>query len=308
MRRLPRWLPCVAAARYGARMAHENSALDRLIDLAFDEDLGAAGDVTTDATVPASARAIGRVRAKQDLVLAGTDVFARVFERLDPTVRLARLAKDGDAIKKGTVVLTAEGSARSLLIGERPALNFLMRLSGVATQAHALARTLDGTNTRLIDTRKTTPGWRAIEKDAVRAGGCANHRFGLFDGILIKDNHIEAAGGIKSAVEGARARAHHLVKIEVEASTLEQVNECLALDVEAILLDNMDDALLKLAVEAARAYSARTGRKIVLEASGNMTAERLPRVAACGVDLISMGALTHQAVSVDLSMKIELVA
>jgi nicotinate-nucleotide pyrophosphorylase (carboxylating) len=287
-------------------MALANSHLDRLIDLAFDEDLGAAGDLTTDATVPESAQAIGRVRAKQDLVLAGADVFARVFERLDPRVKLERLAKDGDAIAKGTIVLTAQGSAKSLLIGERPALNFLMRLSGVATQARALAKVLDGTNTRLIDTRKTTPGWRALEKDAVRAGGCANHRFGLFDGILIKDNHIEAAGGIQQAVAGARARGHHLVKIEVEAGTLSQVDECLALGVEAILLDNMDDATLKAAVDKARAHEKSTGRKVTLEASGNMTGERLPKVAATGVDLVSMGALTHQVVSVDLSMKIEL--
>lgn len=280
--------------------------LDRLIDLAFEEDLGATGDITTQATVPATARAIGRVRAKEALVVAGVDVVARVFARFDAAVHVERLANDGDEVAKGTVVMTVTGAAHSLLIGERPALNFLMRLSGVATQARMWSALLHGTNTRLIDTRKTTPGWRALEKMAVRVGGAANHRFGLFDGILIKDNHIEAAGGIAAAVAGARARAHHLVKIEVEAGTLAHVDECLALGVEAILLDNMDDATLKAAVDKVRAAEQQTGRKVTLEASGNMTPERLPRVAATGVDLVSMGALTHQAKSVDLSMKIEL--
>ncbi len=280
--------------------------LDRLIDLAFDEDLAASGDITTLACVPANARAVGRVKAKQDLVLSGVEVFARVFERLDPTVAVDVLCTDGAHITNGSLVITATGRAHSLLVGERPALNFLMRLSGIATQARALSSMLNGTGTRVIDTRKTTPGWRALEKAAVRHGGGHGHRMGLFDGILIKDNHIEAAGGIEAAVLRARDYAHHLVKIEVEAGSLAQVDTCLALDVQAILLDNMDDTTLAEAVKRTRAYQQRTGRTVTLEASGNMTAERLARVAATGVDLISMGALTHQATSVDLSMKIQL--
>lgn len=280
--------------------------LDRLIDLAFEEDLGAAGDLTTQATVPATTRAEALVRAKEPLVLAGTRVFQRVFERLDPAVRLELLAQDGDRIAAGTTVIRAGGRAHSLLIGERPALNFLMRLSGIATQAAHFAAAVQGTSTRVVDTRKTTPGWRALEKEAVRAGGCHGHRMGLFDGILIKDNHIEAAGGIAAAVAGARAHAHHLLKIEVEVATLAQLDECLALGVEAMLLDNMDDTLLGAAVQKVRAHEKNGGRKVVLEASGNMTLERLPRVAALGVDLVSMGALTHQARSVDLSMKLKL--
>ena len=280
--------------------------VDRLIDLAFEEDLGAAGDLTTSATVPATTRAEAQVRAKEPLVLAGIAVFCRVFERLDPAVRIDVLSRDGTRVAPGTVVMRASGRAHSLLIGERPALNFLMRLSGIATQAAQIAAVVQGSGARVVDTRKTTPGWRALEKAAVRAGGCASHRMGLFDGILIKDNHIEAAGGITAAVGRARAHAHHLIKIEVEAASQAQVDECLALGVEAILLDNMDDAALGAVVRTVRVHEQQSGRKVVLEASGNMTIERLPRVAATGVDLISMGALTHQARSVDLSMKLKL--
>ncbi len=280
--------------------------VDRLIDLALEEDLGAAGDVTTAATVPADARAEGLVRAKEPLVLAGVDVLTRVFARVDPAVAVTVCERDGARVAAGTVVARVSGRAHSLLIGERPALNFVMRLSGIATQAARFAAAVAGTRARVVDTRKTTPGWRALEKAAVRAGGCANHRCGLFDGVLIKDNHIEAAGGIAAAVAGARAQAHHLLLIEVEASTHAQVEECLALGVGAILLDNMDDAALARAVAAVRAHEQRTGARVVLEASGNMTLERLPAVAATGVDLISMGALTHQARSVDLSMKLTL--
>ncbi len=280
--------------------------LDRLIDLAFEEDLAANGDVTTRATVAATTRAIGTVRAKEALTLAGVDVFCRVFERLDPGVQLIVLHRDGETVAKGTEVITATGLASSLLIGERPGLNFLMRLSGIASLTRQMVAAVAGTSARVVDTRKTTPGWRSIEKAAVRAGGGHNHRTGLFDGVLIKDNHLEAAGGVKNAVAGARAHAHHLLKIEVEASTLAQVDECLAVGVDGILLDNMDNALLAESVRRVRAHP--DGKRIFLEASGNMTLERLPSVAATGVDLISMGALTHQARSMDLSMKLKLVA
>jgi nicotinate-nucleotide pyrophosphorylase (carboxylating) len=284
-----------------------NAHLDRLIDLAFDEDLGPTGDVTSDSTVKPETRAEGSVRAKEDLVLCGVDVFRRVFARLDPSVAIDVLVEDGAQVTSGTVVIKTRGTARSLLVGERPALNFLMRLSGIATQARAWSKVLDGTKTKLIDTRKTTPGWRALEKHAVQVGGGSNHRMGLFDGVLIKDNHIEAAGGIAAAVAGARAFAHHLLKIEVEAGSLAQVDECLAVSVDSILLDNMGDALLAESVQKIRAWEQKSGRKVVVEASGNMTVERLPKVAQAGVDLVSMGALTHQARSVDLSMKLKLV-
>lgn len=282
--------------------------LDRLIDLAFEEDLAANGDVTTRSTVAPTTRGVATVRAKQDLTLAGVDVFCRVFERLDPSVQLKVLHHDGETLAKGTEVIVAEGRAHSLLIGERPALNFLMRLSGIATLTKTMVAAVAGTSCRVIDTRKTTPGWRGIEKAAVRAGGGANHRTGLFDGVLIKDNHIEAAGGIANAVRGARAHAHHLLKIEVECATLAHVDECLALGVDGMLLDNMDNALLAESVKRVRQHPSQTagGARIFLEASGNMTLERLPSVAATGVDLVSMGALTHQARSVDLSMKLKL--
>ena len=285
--------------------------LDRLIDLAFEEDLAGGGDVTTRATVLPRTAGLATVRAKEELTLAGIGVFRRVFERLDSTVELEILHDDGTRLPKGTEVLRARGNAHSLLIGERPVLNFLMRLSGIAMLTAKMVQAVQGTGARVVDTRKTTPGWRALEKAAVRAGGGANHRIGLYDGVLIKDNHIEAAGGIRPAVERARHTAHHLLKIEVEASTLQQVDECLVVGVDGILLDNMDDQTTADAVKRVRAFEAShgssTGSRIVLEASGNMTLERLPRVAATGVDLISMGALTHQAHSVDLSMKLKLV-
>lgn len=284
------------------------SHLDRLIDLAYDEDLGPSGDVTTQATILPDTRAEGAVKAKEPngLVLCGVDVFRRVFARLDPSVEIEVLANDGDEIANGAFVIKARGRAHSLLVGERPALNFIMRLSGIATQARAWSKVLAGTSTKVIDTRKTTPGWRALEKYAVKVGGGGNHRMGLFDGVLIKDNHIEAAGGITAAVSRARMHGHHLVKIEVEAGTLAHVDECLAVGADAILLDNMDDALLQQSVAKIRAHEKQTGRKVAVEASGNMTVERLPRVAAAGVDLVSMGALTHQARSCDLSMKLKL--
>ncbi len=281
--------------------------LDRLIDLALEEDAGATGDVTSHVCVDPSTMAEAYVLAKEPLVLAGLSAFARVFGRLDETVRIKPLAGDGAFVEKGTIVARVFGNARSLLLGERPALNFLMRLSGVATYTKRMVDALAPfPGTRLVDTRKTTPGWRALEKAAVRAGGGHNHRMGLFDGVLIKDNHILAAGGIPEAVRRARLGVHHLLKIEVECSTLEQVDTALSLFVEALLLDNMDDATMTEAARRAQVHAAKTGRPVVLEASGNMTFERLPKVAQCGVDFISMGALTHGARSVDLSMKLEL--
>jgi nicotinate-nucleotide pyrophosphorylase (carboxylating) len=284
--------------------AFSDPLVDRLIDLAFEEDLGAGGDITTRTTVPRETMGTATVRAKETLTLAGVDVFCRVFARLDPGVHLEVKRRDGEVLHKGDEVIIARGPAWSLLVGERPALNFMMRLSGIATLTRQMVEAVKGTGANVVDTRKTTPGWRSLEKAAVRAGGGRNHRVGLFDGILIKDNHLEAAGGVKNAVMGARAGGHHLVKIEVECATLAQVEECLAFGVDGVLLDNMDNATMAEAVRRIRAHA--DGRHIFIEASGNMSLERLPGVAATGVDLISMGALTHQARSVDLSMKLKL--
>jgi nicotinate-nucleotide pyrophosphorylase (carboxylating) len=279
--------------------------LDRLIDLALEEDLGSNGDVTTLATVVPDTLATAVVRAKEPLVVAGTAVFERVFTHVDPDVVVEVLIKDGTAVEKGTEVIRVRGRAHSLLIGERPGLNFVMRLSGVATLTATMVKAVLGTKAQLVDTRKTTPGWRALEKAAVRAGGGGNHRSGLHDGVLIKDNHLEAAGGVVAAVTRARSRVHHLLKIEVECGSLAQVRECLNIGVDGIMLDNMTNAQMREAVDVIRAHS---GARVFVEASGNMTLERLPDVAACGVDIISMGALTHQARSVDLSMKLKLQA
>jgi len=278
--------------------------VDRLIDLAFEEDLGAGGDITTRTTVPRTTAGKATVRAKEPLVLAGVDVFCRVFARLDPSVSLTVLKQDGDLLQKGDEVIIADGPAWSLLIGERPALNFMMRLSGIATLTRQMVGAVAGTGANVVDTRKTTPGWRSLEKAAVRAGGGRNHRVGLFDGILIKDNHLEAAGSVKAAVDGARRNGHHLVKIEVECATLQQVDQCLAEGADGVLLDNMDNDTMAEAVRRIRAHPL--GARMVIEASGNMTLERLPGVAKTGIDLISMGAITHQARSMDLSMKLKL--
>lgn len=280
--------------------------LDRLIDLALEEDV-AGGDITTNATVDEKTQGQARVVAKEDLVVAGMVPFVRVFERLDPTLQIHVEMGDGHFAKSGDTLVQLSGNARSLLVGERPALNFLMRLSGIATLTRQMSQALQAyPDTRLIDTRKTTPGWRTLEKEAVLAGGGRNHRAGLFDGILIKDNHIAAAGGIQSAVKKARLHAHHLLKVEVETTSLDEVRQALEAGAEVLMLDNMDDELLAAAVAQVRAFETRAQQKITLEASGNMHLERLPKVGALGIDLVSVGALTHGARSVDLSMKLSL--
>jgi nicotinate-nucleotide pyrophosphorylase (carboxylating) len=269
---------------------------ERLIDLALEEDLF-LGDATSEATIDPAARGEGRFLAKEDLVLAGTEVAARVFERLGATCRFDR--GDGAAAPRGTWFGVAEGSLRSLLAAERTALNFLQRLSGVATLTRRCADALaaGGGKARLLDTRKTTPGWRRLEKDAVRAGGGTNHRFALGDGILVKDNHVAACGGVGEAVRRARARGRALLRVEAEVVDLRGLEEAIAAGADLVLLDNMDDATM------ARAVQLAAGR-VRLEASGNMTPERLPRVAATGVDFVSMGALTHSARAVDVSFEL----
>ncbi len=275
-----------------------DSFLDRLISLALDEDLGAAGDITTEALVPADALGTAELFAKERLVLAGLDAFAHVFQYVDPDVELELLARDGQELQAGARVARVKGRLRTLLTAERTALNIIQRTSGMATMARRVMDSVDGTRLRVLDTRKTAPGMRALSKLAVKAGGAFNHRFGLFDGILIKDNHIAAVGGsVREALRRARANAPQLVKIEVEVTTLEQLAEALEEGADVVMLDNMDDELIRRAVEL------NAGR-IPLEVSGGITLERLPRLAKLGVDFVSMGALTHSARAMDLSLEI----
>jgi len=272
--------------------------VDRLIDLALEEDLGAAGDVTTQALVPEGARGRAEVWAKEPLVLSGTRAFARVFTRLDSAAEVRFSQPDGAHVASRTVVGTVSGSLRALLVGERTALNILQRTCGIATLAAHAADAVKGSRLRILDTRKTSPGMRGLSKEAVRAGGASNHRFGLFDGVLIKDNHLAAVGGdVREALRRAREHAPPLVKIEIEVTGLGQLPEAVDGGADVVLLDNMDDATLAEAVRIA------AGR-VKLEVSGNVTLERLPRLAQLGVDYVSMGALTHSARAMDLSLEI----
>jgi nicotinate-nucleotide pyrophosphorylase (carboxylating) len=237
------------------------------------------------------------IRAKAALVVAGLPVAARVFHQLDAKVVFATAVDDGQEVAPGTVLARLTGPVASILTGERVALNFLQRLSGIATFTRTMAAQVTGSNAVLIDTRKTTPGWRALEKYAVRQGGGRNHRLGLYDAVLIKNNHLTAVGSISEAVRRAKARVHPRLKIEVEVTDLEGLEEALNAGADRILLDNMDDATLRRAVEL-------TGGRALLEASGGMSKERLPKVAATGVDFISMGALTHSAPAVDIHLRL----
>ncbi|MBI5544982.1 MAG: carboxylating nicotinate-nucleotide diphosphorylase [Deltaproteobacteria bacterium] len=271
--------------------------VDRLIALALEEDLGSAGDVTSQALVPSGQRGRAELLAKERLVLAGTDVVRRTFLAVDPTTEVDLPLADGAIVERGRILGSVSGPLRSILIGERTALNFLQRLSGVATAAAGAAAALEGTRCRVLDTRKTTPGWRVLEKAAVRAGGGTNHRFGLFDGVLIKDNHIAAVGSIAEAVRRARAAVHHLMKVEVEVVDLAGVAEAVEAAAEVLLLDNMDTPTMRRAVQLI------AGRALT-EASGGITLERLREVADAGVDYVSMGALTHSARGVDISLEV----
>jgi nicotinate-nucleotide pyrophosphorylase (carboxylating) len=269
---------------------------DDLIQLALKEDIG-PGDITTDNLVGPETCGKGTIVAKQELVVAGLWVAEKVFTTLDPTIDFESTFTDGDRIPVGSTVVRLAGSLSALLKGERTALNFLQRLSGIATQARDYAGELAGTSVKLVDTRKTTPGWRVLEKYAVRVGGVYNHRMGLYDGVLIKDNHIAVSGGIANAVIKARQAISHLVKIEVETSTIEEVKEALAAGADIIMLDNMDLEQIGRAVRL-------IDKRALVEVSGGVTRQRLRDLAQTGVDLISIGALTHSAVAVDLSMNI----
>ncbi len=268
-----------------------------LIQLALREDIG-PGDITTDNLVAADALGKGSIVAKQALIVAGLAVAERVFRELAPQIAFDPHVDDGRQVHPGNVVARVEGPLRALLKGERTALNFLQRLSGIATQTRAYVDAVAGSGVTLVDTRKTAPGWRALEKYAVRVGGAHNHRMGLFDGVLIKDNHIAVAGGIAHAIEQIRRHVSHLVKVEVEAATLEQVEAALGAGADVIMLDNMD-------LERVRQAVAIIGKRALVEVSGGVTRGDLHVLARTGVDLISIGALTHSAVAVDLSMRIE---
>jgi nicotinate-nucleotide pyrophosphorylase (carboxylating) len=274
-----------------------DDAVGRLIRLALDEDVG-PGDLTAEACVPAGAQGTARIVAKQTLVVSGVSAAARVFRALDPGCDLEALRGEGEIAGPGDGVLRVRGLSRAILSGERTALNLLQRLCGIATLTREYAQALAGTKTRLLDTRKTAPGMRELEKAAVRAGGGFNHRGALFDGILVKDNHAACAGGVGEAVRRARAAAHPLIKVETEVSTPEQIEEALSAGADMLLLDNLDDEELRKAVRQVKG-------RVPVEASGGMTLERLPRVAATGVDYVSVGALTHSAPAADLSLVME---
>lgn len=267
----------------------------RAISEALAEDLGLAGDITTDATVPAGKRAAALIGARKSGVIAGLDLAEAAFRALDPACVFERLTEDGDEIAAGAAAARVEGDARALLTAERVALNYMCRLSGIATLTRRYVDAVRGTKAQIVDTRKTTPGLRAFEKYAVRCGGGHNHRTGLFDAILIKDNHIVAAGGLSLAIQAARSHAGHMVKLEVEVDTLEQLEEALKHKIDAVLLDNMSPAMLAKAVEMA-------GGRVVTEASGGVSLETVRAIAQSGVDLISAGALTHSAPILDLGL------
>jgi nicotinate-nucleotide pyrophosphorylase (carboxylating) len=269
-----------------------------LVRRALDEDIG-SGDVTTDATVAADARAQALVTQKAPGTIYGLDAAEASFALLDPTMRFERLVEEGRWRAEGGPVLSIEGSARALLTGERTALNFLAHLSGVATLAARAARAVEGTGATVLDTRKTTPGLRLLEKAAVAAGGASNHRAGLFDAILIKENHIAAAGGIAEAIARAREAAPELAgTLEVEVRNPEEIEQALAAGAPRLLLDNMS-------VEELRAAAAQVAGRARLEASGNVTLENIRERALTGVDFISMGALTHSAPALDLSLLLQ---
>jgi nicotinate-nucleotide pyrophosphorylase (carboxylating) len=270
--------------------------IDTLIDLALEEDAG-LGDVTSRAIFPATHTSRGWIEARQGLVVCGLEVATRVFARVDPAIKVTATVEDGEWVKPGKVVLKLKGPTGSLLTAERTALNFLQRLCGIATQSRRYAEAAEPLGLRIVDTRKTTPGYRALEKYAVRCGGCHNHRFSLGEHILIKDNHIAAAGSIKQAVDAARREAPHTAKIEIEAKSLNEVRQALAAGAEVILLDNMDPAR---AAEAARLVAGRA----LLEISGGVTLETLKDYAIPGISVISVGALTHSARAADLSLEL----
>ena len=270
-----------------------------LVENALREDLGRAGDITTNAIIPADIQWQAALNTRKTGIVAGLDLARLAFHSLDPAVVFTPLKQDGDSVAAGDCLARVSGSARSLLSAERVALNFLCHLSGIASETHKLVEAIKPHKARIACTRKTNPGLRAIEKYAVRAGGGVNHRFGLDDAILIKDNHIAVAGSIRAAVESARKAVGHLVKVELEVDTLAQLDEAIALlpsaPIDVVLLDNMPPATLKLAVE-------KVAGRFVTEASGGVTLSTVTAIAATGVDVISVGWITHSAPILDIGL------
>ena len=268
---------------------------DQLIRMALQEDI-TSEDVSTNAVMPTATKGTVELIAKEDGVIAGLDIYARVFTILDEKTEIDFHCKDGDEVKKGELMATVTGDIRVLLSGERVALNYLQRMSGIATYTHSVAMLLEGTKTKLLDTRKTTPNCRVFEKYAVRIGGGCNHRYNLSDGVLLKDNHIGAAGSVAKAVAMAKEYAPFVRKIEIEVETMEQVKEAVEAGADIIMLDNMTPEMMKEAVEliAGRAQT---------ECSGNITKENIAKILETGVDFVSSGALTHSAPILDISMK-----
>ncbi|WP_040953087.1 carboxylating nicotinate-nucleotide diphosphorylase [Gorillibacterium massiliense] len=263
----------------------------------LDEDIG-SGDVTTMSTIPAENRSVGIIHVKEDGVLAGLPVAEAVFRVVDPDLTFAAKAAEGSLVAKGQVLAEVTGSTRSILLGERLALNLMQRLSGIATRTRAFVDALEGLPVRLVDTRKTTPGHRMLEKYAVRVGGGHNHRFGLYDAVMIKDNHIKGAGGITPAVQAAREQIPHTMKIEVEVESFVQLEEALEAGADIIMLDNMPPASMKEAVQRIRAKAPH----ITTEASGNVSLETVRTIAETGIDVISVGRLTYSVHALDISL------
>ncbi|HEV8239381.1 MAG TPA: carboxylating nicotinate-nucleotide diphosphorylase [Thermoanaerobaculia bacterium] len=268
-----------------------------LLRRALEEDLGVAGDLTTNAVVPAEERLAGRIVARRTGCIAGLEVAARTFALLDSEVHVKARVADGDVVAADSTLAEIAGPARAILTGERVALNLLGHLSGVATVTRGIVDAIGGTRARVVCTRKTTPGLRALEKYAVRCGGGSNHRFGLNDAVLIKDNHLALAGSVEEAVRRARAAVGHLVKVEVEVDDLDQLQRALACPIDAVLLDNMPPPVLRQAVELVAA-------RVITEASGGITPETARAIAETGVDLLSVGWITHSAPSLDVALDV----
>jgi len=275
----------------------ERVAFEAIVRNALLEDVGRGGDITSDAIVPATIQTTARIVARRGGVVAGLEVASLAFLLLDESIEVTVECCDGNRVEGDTCIAQIAGNARAILAAERTALNFLAHLSGVATATHALIERIAGTHAHVADTRKTTPGLRALEKYAVRCGGGDNHRYGLDDAVLIKDNHLALAGSIRAAVAAVRARIGHMVKVEVEVDTLDQLAEALAEPIDAVLLDNMTPDQLARAVEI-------IGGRVVAEASGGITPETIVPIARSGVDVISVGWLTHSAPALDVGLDI----
>lgn len=281
-------------------MLYEN-LINKLLDLGIEEDIN-TGDVTTESIIPESMNAVATMTAKQEGVVSGIEIVKMVYDRFQDDVVFTPYFKDGDFVKKGEVILKIEATYPTLLKGERLSLNLFQRMCGIATETAKYVRELEGTGTELLDTRKTAPGMRVIDKLAVKHGGGTNHRMGLYDMAMIKDNHIKMAGGIPKAVEQVRSKIDPSIKIEVETTNLDEVRQAIEAGADIIMLDNMTNDAMKEAVNVIKAAS----KDIKTEASGNMSIPRLIEVAATGVDYISVGALTHTVKAMDISMNIQI--